>query len=56
MGSVTDYPATITVSHPSGGQFTRLIEAQGGPHGETKTYTLPDRGINGASSHAIFDR
>ena len=56
QGTVTDYSARITVSHPSAGQFTRLIEAQSGPHGQTYTFTLPDRGLGGASSGTDFDK
>src|SRR6266550_4410323 len=42
QGTVTDYSASITVSQSSAGQFTRLTEAQSGPHGQTYTFTLPD--------------
>jgi hypothetical protein len=56
QGTVTDYPASIRVSHPSAGQFTRLTEAQSGPHGRTYTFPLPDPGLNGASSGTVFDR
>jgi hypothetical protein len=49
-GTVTDYPASLTVSDPSAGQFTMLTEVQSGPYGQTQTFTLPDRALGGASS------
>jgi len=40
-GSVTDYSAKLTLSNVVNGQFTRVTEAQSGPHGHTNTFTLP---------------
>lgn len=50
QGTVTPYSATITLTDPSDGQFTRLTEAQSGPEGSTSAFTLPDDSLNGASS------
>lgn len=49
QGTVTQYPTTIMLSIPVDGQFTSLTEDQAGPHGNTYSYTLPDRGLGGAS-------
>lgn len=49
QGTVTEYPATLMLSNPSGGQFTSLTEVQTGSHGNTYTFTLPDRDLGGAS-------
>jgi hypothetical protein len=48
-GQVTPYPTTISLSKPSGGQFTLLTENQSGPHGQVSTYPLPSKFINGPS-------
>ncbi len=48
-GQVTPYPTTLTLSHPSGGQFTLVTESQSGPHGQVSRYTLPSTFINGPS-------
>jgi hypothetical protein len=45
-GTVTNYPARITLSAPSAGRFTRLTEAQSGPYGYTFTYSLPNPNFN----------
>jgi hypothetical protein len=55
-GTETDYPASLIVSGASGGQFTSLEEIQSAPYGQTYTFTLPDRGLNGASSNGNFDQ
>ena len=41
-GTVSLFPATLTLSRPVGGAFTRLEERQSGPHGHAFGYTLPD--------------
>jgi len=41
QGTVTDYPATITLSAAVGGRFTRLSESQAGPHGHSYVFALP---------------
>lgn len=48
-GTVTTYPTTISLSDPIGGQFTKLVEEESGPHGQVLTFTLPDRALGGAS-------
>ena len=40
-GAVTDYPATLTLSAPSSGRFTRITEVTSGPHGFSETFALP---------------
>ena len=56
-GSVTPYGATLMLSNPADDQFTSLTEDQSGPHGNTSTYTLPDRDLGGASkSEGAFPR
>ena len=40
-GYVTYYSAMLTLSGVVNGQFTRVTEAQSGPHGHTNTFTLP---------------
>ena len=48
-GKVTPYQATITLSEPSGGNFTKLVEQQSGPYGQLQTFTLPSHYIGGPS-------
>src|SRR5205823_7895491 len=48
-GNVTKYPTTISLSDPSGGHFTRLVETQSGPFGETYTFNLPDPSLGAAA-------
>jgi hypothetical protein len=48
-GIVTQYPARITLSHPSSGRFTQLTEDQSGPFGRTSTFTLPGPAFNASS-------
>lgn len=55
-GTVTQYDAIITVLNPSDGQFTQLSEQQTGLNPQTLVFTLPDRGLNGASSGSVFDQ
>lgn len=45
-GSQTPYPATVTLSDPVGGQFTRGVEQTSGPYGSTNDFTLPSRFID----------
>lgn len=49
QGGVVQYPATVTFSSSSNGQFTELQEAQSGPFGKVYTYHSPDL-ATGASS------
>jgi hypothetical protein len=46
QGSVTPYPATISVSDPVGGRFTHVTEAQSGIHGNIFTFTLPNPSLS----------
>jgi len=48
-GKVTKYPTTVSLSDPSGGHFTRLVETQSGPFGETYTFNLPDPSLGAAA-------
>lgn len=45
-GASTPYPATVTLSDPVGGEFTKGIEQTSGPHGSTYDFTLPSAFIN----------
>lgn len=47
-GTVVQYQATVTLTNPSGGQFTQVIESQSGPYGRSFTFTLPNRGLSAA--------
>jgi hypothetical protein len=49
QGTVTDYPTTITLSHPSDGRFTQLTEDQSAPFGNTFTFTLPGPSLRASS-------
>ncbi len=40
-GSVTDYSAKLTLSDVVHRRFTRVTEAQSGPHGHINMFTLP---------------
>ena len=44
-GPTAPYPASVTLSDPMGGQFTRGVERTTGPHAFTSTFTLPSRFI-----------
>lgn len=44
QGTVTTYAATLRLSEPVGGQFTRLEEQQSGPYGKTYDVALPLQG------------
>jgi hypothetical protein len=44
QGTATPYPATLTVSDPVHGSFTKIVEVTAGPHGSTQTFTAPDLG------------
>jgi len=48
-GTVTDYPAAITLSLPSDGRFTRVTEYQSGPHGHTFVFALPNPAFRASS-------
>jgi hypothetical protein len=53
-GTATPYPVAITLVDPVAGQFTKLIEHTGGPHGFTTTFTAPQLG-QGACTNANND-
>jgi len=46
QGTVTPYPATISLSDPVGGRFTQVTETQSGPYGSTLNFTLPDPSLS----------
>jgi len=48
-GTVTDYPAALTLSLPSDGRFTRVTEYQSGPHGHTFAFVLPNPALRASS-------
>lgn len=48
QGTVTPYPAVVTLSGAVGGQFTKGVETTSGPHGFTQNFTLPNTSV-GAS-------
>ena len=45
-GPTAAYPATVTLSHPVGGQFTQGVERTTGSHAFTNNFTLPSKFIS----------
>jgi hypothetical protein len=46
QGTVTPYPATISLSDVVGGRFTQVTETQSRPYGSTLNFTLPDPSLS----------